>query len=234
MKTNWQNSDLNVKYFQNKLGFGYKDEKVLIFFGNKNGELEILKTEFPDFEFLRVKQTHSNVFVHATAELKEADAHWTAESKKALLIATADCMPIMIHCEQTQRVAAVHAGWRGVANGIIENTLKQLIYTGSDEKRFRIFCGPSIQQASFEVDRDVFDQLVAKSRSPQISSYSSFQNNKYYVNLNRIAQNQIVATSGVMNSVFSSIDTKTDDNFYSYRRGKLKSERNLSFICLLT
>lgn len=222
-----------MKYFQSDLGFGYKDEKVLIFFGNKNGSIENLKTEFADFEFLRIKQTHSNIFVQAGTELREADAHWTAEPEKALLIATADCMPIMIYCEQTLRAAAVHAGWRGVANGIIENTLKQLIYTGSDEKRFRIFCGPSIQQKSFEVDRDVFDQLIAKSRSPQISSYSSFQNNKYYVNLNRIAQNQIVATSGVMNSVFSSIDTKSNEDFYSYRREKLASERNLSFICLL-
>lgn len=223
-----------MKYFQNDLGFGYKDEKVLIFFGNKNGELENLKAEFPNFEFLRVKQTHSDIFLPASTELREADAHWSAEKNKALLIATADCMPLMIHCEQSGRVAAVHAGWRGVANGIIENTLKQLIHTGSDEKRFRIFCGPSIQQESFEVDRDVFDQLMAKSRTPQVSSYSIFKNNKYYVNLNAIAQNQIKATSGVMNSVFSTIDTKTNDDFYSYRRGKLKSERNLSFICLLT
>lgn len=234
MRRSWKNSDLNVKYFQNEIGFGYKDEKVLIFFGNKNAELDSLKKEYPDLEFLRIKQTHSNILVSANPELKEADAHWTAESGKALLIVTADCMPIMIHCEQTGRVAAVHAGWRGVVNGIIENTLKQLLHTGSDEKRFRIFCGPSIQQNSFEVDRDVFDQLVTKSRSPQITSYSNFQNNKYYVNLNRIAQNQIIATSGVQNSVFSSIDTKTNEDYYSYRRGKLTAERNLSFICLLT
>ncbi|MCC2678463.1 MAG: hypothetical protein K0R29_1039 [Pseudobdellovibrio sp.] len=223
-----------MKYFQSDLGFGYRDEKVLIFFGNKKGELAQFENEFPDLKFLRVKQTHSDIFLPASSELREADAHWTAEPRKALLIATADCMPLMIHCEQTHRVTAIHAGWRGVANGIIEKTLKQLIYTGSDEKRFRIFCGPSIQQNSFEVDRDVFDQLVAMSRSPQVSSYSVFQNNKYYVNLNKIAQNQIVATSGVMNSVFSSIDTKTNEDFYSYRRGKLSSERNLSFICLLT
>ncbi len=223
-----------MKYFQNDIGFGYRDEKVLIFFGNKAGELENLKKEFPSFDFLRVKQTHSDIFLPASTELREADAHWTAEKNKALLIATADCMPLMIFCEQSNRIAAVHAGWRGVANGIIENTLKQLIHTGSGEKKFRIFCGPSIQQNSFEVDRDVFDQLVAKSRSPHVSSYSFFQNNKYYVNLNKIAQNQILTTTGVMNSVFSAIDTKTNEDYYSYRRGKLKSERNLSFICLLT
>lgn len=223
-----------MKYFQNDLGFGYKDEKVLIFFGNKNGELNPLKNEFPEFEFVRVKQTHSDIFLPASTELREADAHWTAEKNKALLIATADCMPIMIYCEQSHRAAAVHAGWRGVANGIIEKTLHQLNFSGSDLKQYKIFCGPSIQQDSFEVDKDVFDQLAAKSRSSQSSSYSYQKNNKFYVNLNKIAQNQIVYTAGILNSVFSSIDTKTDENYYSYRRGKLRAERNLSFICLLT
>jgi YfiH family protein len=223
-----------VKYFQNNLGFGYQDQKVLVFFGNKNGTLTALEQEFPQFEFLRVKQTHSDIFVEASTELKEADAHGTAEKNKALLIATADCMPIMIYCEQTNRAAAVHAGWRGVANGIIEKVLNQLIFSGSDLKQFRIFCGPSIQQNSFEVDQDVFEMIKAKSRSSRSESYSFAKDNKHYINLNQIAQNQIIYTSGCMNSVFSTIDTKTDENFYSYRRGKLKSERNLSFICLLT
>jgi YfiH family protein len=223
-----------VKYFQNNIGFGYQDSEILVFFGNKNGEHPALEKEFPDFQFLRVKQTHSDIFVEASTDLKDADAHGTAEKNKALLIATADCMPIMIYCEQTRRAAAVHAGWRGVANGILEKTLNQLIFTGSDLKQFRIFCGPSIQQNSFEVDRDVFDLIKQKSRSSRPESYSYQKNSKFYVNLNQIAQNQIMHTSGCMNSVFSTIDTKTDENYYSYRRGKLRSERNLSFICLLT
>ena len=115
-----------MKYFQNDLGFGYKDEKVLIFFGNKNAELVNIAQAFPAFKFLRVKQTHSDIFVAASEELQEADAHWTGEKNIALIIATTDCMPIMIYCEQTHRVAAVHAGWRGVVNGIIEKNFESV------------------------------------------------------------------------------------------------------------
>jgi YfiH family protein len=219
--------------FQNKLGFGFRDENILAFFGNINAELAQLQNEFPNLEFLRVKQTHSDLIVEASAILTEADAHWTSSINKSLLIATADCMPILIFCQQTRRTAAVHAGWRGVVNKITEKTLNLLVATGSSKKDFQIFVGPSILQNSFEVDHDVYEKIKTSSYKLPENEYCEFNNNKYYINLNKVVLSQIQNVSDDTKVNLSLIDTKTDQNFYSYRRGKLKSERNLSFIALL-
>lgn len=229
-----------VTYFENEFGFGFKNEKYICFFGNAKTELPQLHSLFPSIEFFRVKQTHSDIVVESKVSLTgdsltEADAHWTSKANKALLIATADCMPIMIYCKQTNRAAAVHAGWRGVVKRITEKTLQCLIETGSTEKNFDIFIGPSIQQESFEVDSDVYEKLILSTVDVKPTEYSYNLNNKYYINLNKIVLNQIDSITKANSHVsFSEIDTKKILNYRSYRRDKLRAERNLSFICLLT
>lgn len=226
-------------YFENEFGFGFKTEKFIAFFGNTKTELTNLNALFSSFTFSRIKQTHSDIVVEANASvsnanLTEADAHWTAVANQALVIATADCMPIMIYCNQTHRVAAVHAGWRGIENRITEKTLQSLIKTGSTQKNFKIYIGPSIQQDSFEVDVDVYEKLSKSAVNLKETDYSYQANDKYYINLNKIVLSQINSVADSNCEVyFCEIDTKTDLNFYSYRRGKLKSERNLSFISLV-
>ena len=71
-----------MQHFQNKFGYGFKDERFLAFFGNIHGELEPLKAEFQNFNFLRVKQTHSDIIIAATHELTEADAHYGSEKNR--------------------------------------------------------------------------------------------------------------------------------------------------------
>lgn len=228
--------------FQNKnLGLNVESSKFICHFGNTKSETTQLKQAFPDFNLLRVRQTHSDIVIEAeyrpeTAyeQLTEADAHYSSVKNQALAIATADCMPIMIYCPQTHRAAAVHAGWRGVANKITKKTLNKLIETGSTNKNFEIFVGPSILQNSFEIDEDVFKILKKSQYNLKDGDYSEFKNNKYYVDLTQIVLSQInSATENKAKTHFCNIDTKTNVNFYSYRRGKQTKERNLSFICLL-
>jgi YfiH family protein len=221
--------------FQNESGFGYKSAEALVFFGNTKTTLETLQKEFPDLNFRKLKQVHGDRFAQASATITEADGHYSSLKNEALLIATADCMPIMIYCSHTNRTAAIHAGWRGVENKITEKILKYLISNGSSSESIKIFIGPSILQKSFEVDEDVYRRLIDSSNNlqPQLCSYAA--NNKYYVDLNKILLSQVQYVLGNSNSVtLSLIDTKTDLNFHSYRRGKLKPDRNLSFVCLLT
>ncbi|MBY0453038.1 MAG: polyphenol oxidase family protein [Bdellovibrionaceae bacterium] len=217
--------------FKNELGFGYKNDDVLFFFGNGSATVDKLKKHFSEFNFLEIRQTHSDIVIEATKTYMEADAHFSRQKNEALLIKTADCMPIMIYCSQTQRVAALHAGWRGVENQITRKTLEVLISSGSTKCDFDIFVGPSIQQNSFEVDRDVFEKLV----SPDLTATYYQKSDKYYIDLNAIVFQQISAcTDSKARVTFSKIDTKTSLEFHSYRRGKSPSERNLSFVCLLT
>ena len=237
----------NAEYFENQFGFGFKNKKFLCFFGNTAADVQHLQNEFVNLKFCRLKQTHSDLVIESTASGEidlhtfghasaiEADAHYTSIPARALCIATADCMPIMIWCEQTFRVAAVHAGWRGVENKILIKTLQKLIESGSSQKRFQIFVGPSIQQNSFEVDRDVYEKISAAACGLAPEKIAFSKEEKFHVDLNSalLSQIQFVAEETV-SVTFSKIDTKTSLDFYSYRRGKLTKERNLSFACLLT
>lgn len=228
--------------FQNKnLGLVVERSQFVCHFGNTKSETTQLKQAYPHFNLIRVRQTHSDIVIKAeyrpeTAyeQLTEADAHYSSEKNQALAIATADCMPIMIYCPQTHRAAAIHAGWRGVANKITEKTLKTLIETGSTEKKFEIFVGPSILQASFEIDEDVFTNLKRSQYNLKDNEFSEYKDGKYYVDLTKIVLSQInFITESKAQTHFCNIDTKKNENFYSYRRGKQSKERNLSFICLL-
>jgi polyphenol oxidase len=217
--------------FHNELGFGYKNENVLFFFANGAATLDLLKIKFPELSFHEIRQTHSDIVIEASKIYTEADAHYSSEKNAALLIKTADCMPILIYCNQTRRVAAVHAGWRGVQNKISRKTMESLITTGSTKTDFDIFVGPSIQQQSFEVDLDVFEKLV----NPDLPSTYFQKKDKYYIDLNALVLKQINdCTDSQARVTFSKIDTKTNLDFHSYRRGKSPSDRNLSFACLLT
>lgn len=216
----------------------FQNDKIIVFFGGIAHSLEQIQSEFmqENLHFKRIKQTHSDTVIEANlAEETQADAHYTDRTNEALLIATADCMPIMIYCEQTHRVAAVHAGWRGVENKIIEKTIKKLINTGSNQKKFKFWVGPHIQQESFEVEADVEKLLSKVHYGLKTEDFCSFKNKKYYINLQKILEAQIQNTLGsVPDIVYLDIDTKTNPDYYSYRRDSHTKKRNLSFICLLS
>ena len=228
--------------FQNTpLGLVVRQSDFICHFGNTSAEINELKQTYPQFDLLRVRQTHSDIVIQAQLkpqtpyeELTEADAHYSSKKNQALVIATADCMPIMIYCSQTSRAAAVHAGWRGVANKITEKTLIKLIQTGSTDKNFQIFVGPSILQNSFEIDEDVFSVLKQSQYNLKDNDYCEQHSNKFYLDLTKIVLSQINSTTdGKAQTHFCGVDTKTSENFYSYRRGKERKERNLSFISLV-
>src|SRR5690606_12901297 len=74
-----------------------------------------------------LEQTHSTDVVEAAPGLvEEADASWTLEPDVACVIMTADCLPVLFCDRAGTRVAATHAGWRGLAAGILENTISAL------------------------------------------------------------------------------------------------------------
>lgn len=215
-----------------KLGWTFESPQVFGLFGNRNSSIDNLKQVFPNLTFRRIKQTHSDIVVESSENVIEADAHLTNENQKALVIATADCMPIMIYCPITNTVAAVHAGWRGIVNQITLKTIRQMIANGSDAEKLTIRIGPHILQNSFEVDTDVMNQI--KDSSLEKSAEVFIKNNeKYFINLLKVIEAQIQfvgARIDMMNCLL--LDTKSSSNLHSYRRDHSVSGRNLSFICL--
>lgn len=211
---------------------------VGILFGNKASSFETLKKQFPALSWARIKQTHSDIVVPAgRSEIPtlEADAHFTNERDLGLLISTADCVPVMLADVDSGWVVAIHAGWRGVARRIVPKAIEQLLQKGSKRESIYSWIGPHIQQASFEVDTPVKDQLLAaRGRHSSAADFASARTDgKYLIDLNGVVKSQLQDFDLAADRVFDlHIDTKTDLSYHSYRRDGVLAGRNLSFIIL--
>ena len=225
------------------LGWVFETTELLVFFGNKKAHLQSLNSRYPQYTFLKIKQTHSDICRRAKLEPSEADAHWSDLGQEALLISTADCLPIMIYCSQTKRCAAVHAGWRGVANKILIKTLEQLVATGSTNRQFKFWIGPHILHASFEVKEDCLELLKKEPFGLSETQYVDDSNNQIKVNLLALVRAQImfylkkedekIKIQDVESNIeVLAVDTFQDMNLNSFRREREVAQRNLSFIVL--
>lgn len=209
-------------------GVFFVENSFLVFFGYKHTHLEILEDVFSKPTSL-LKQVHGNESLPCTnpsSDTFEADAQWIKSNEILPLIKTADCLPVMITDSSTGTALSIHAGWRGVKNEIVTKSLEKApIY---DVSNLKIYIGPHIQKESFEVDRDVADTLLFNYNRDD--NLVEKKGEKFYINLAEILIRQLISV-GVKRSqiLVSKIDTKTNLNFYSHRRGD--PGRNYSF-CL--
>ena len=175
-----------------------------------------------------ITQTHSTIAVEATPDNKhvEADACFTTEPNHICTVLTADCLPILICNKQGTYVAAIHAGWRGLANGIIETTLQQSPHTADD---LLIWLGPAIGPTKFEVGNDVYDAFT--QRHPEsATAFKATAENKWLANLYALATIRLQLL-GIFQIFGGDHCTHTqDDLFFSYRRDQGKTGRMASLI----
>lgn len=109
-----------------------------------------------------VKQIHSGIVwvAHETGCIGEGDALVTAEPGVAISVRTADCFPILLADPETHTVAAVHAGWRGTAAGVVRSTLERMRSEfGTDAGNVYAVIGPGIGSCCYEVGVDVARQF---------------------------------------------------------------------------
>lgn len=92
----------------------------------------------------------------ATANTPVADAAVTSCAGRALAILTADCLPVVVADDAGQAVAVAHAGWRGLAAGVLDNTVAALQARLPAQAELRAWIGPAIGQSAFEVGPDVY------------------------------------------------------------------------------
>ena len=189
-----------------------------------------------DGVLVRVRQVHSAraVFAdEAMAGSPEADAIVTDRPGLLLGIVTADCAPVLLCDSDAGVVAAAHAGWRGAVGGAIENTVSAMERLGAAPARIAAAIGPTIAQASYEVD-DAFRTGFTASEKAQFFAegrpgHWQFDLPAYVVSRLRKA--------GVEHVADCSEDTYAQpDRFHSYRRathrGEETSGRQLSVIGL--
>lgn len=224
-----------MKFNETNLGFECITSEFHIFFGKNTTTIDQLKSEYQNYEFRLIKQTHSDICIQSKtgSENTEADAHFTTEKNKALIARTADCLPIMIYDSTAETVLSVHAGWKGVENRIFQKSIEK-----TQLKDLQIFIGPHIHKQSFEVDTDVYQKLhtsyLSGLKNKKYLEMDIFEKvvNKFHIDLKKIVMSSLDEKI-VTQLTDLNFDTLTRTDFHSYRRDRENAGRNLSFIVKL-
>lgn len=141
----------------------------------------------------------------------EADASITKTTGVVCAVMTADCLPILLCDKQGTQVAAIHAGWRGLAGGVIEATIERFNAASSE---LLAWAGPCIGPMAFEIGSEVKAELGG----PETAYTPSSNRDRLMANLTLIAQERL-ANLGVMDFYSCDRCTVTDEHdFFSYRR----------------
>lgn len=143
------------------LGLHVKDKEVHVL---KNRELMLKAIKSPEPP-LWLNQVHGNdvYFIDSMQNFDEpltADGSFTRDSKRVLSILTADCLPVVIANAQGTSVAVMHAGWKGLATGVLQSGLRHF----SEEDELHAWLGPAIGPDAFEVGMDVVDAFLKLDR----------------------------------------------------------------------
>ncbi len=127
---------------------------------------------------------------------------------------TADCLPALFCDRAGRRVAAAHAGWRGLAAGVLEATLDSLA-TAPDE--VLVWLGPAIGPTAFEVGPEVRDAFVAQHPQAVEAFVPSRNDGRLMADIYALARLRLAAC-GVTAVYGGGLCTVSDPRFYSYRR----------------
>ncbi|MCL2307950.1 MAG: peptidoglycan editing factor PgeF [Proteobacteria bacterium] len=102
-----------------------------------------------------------------------ADAAVTCAPDVVLAVLTADCLPVIIACENSSALAVVHAGWRGLADGVLENAVRRMAaVSSSPATSWMAWLGPAIGSAAFEVGEDVYAAFDAARDAETASCFT--------------------------------------------------------------
>lgn len=146
-----------------------------------------------------------------------ADASFTRTSGRVLAVLTADCLPVLLAEESGAAVAIAHAGWRGLAAGVIERTVAAL---GIEPRRLLAYFGPAIGPRAFEVGNDVRDAFLR--HDPQTASaFVAVSPGKWLTDLYALARLRL-ARIGTARVYGGNRCTFSDPaRFYSHRRDRV-------------
>lgn len=125
----------------------------------------------------------------APAPLGPADACFTRSLKQVCAILTADCLPILFAADTGDSVAAAHAGWRGLAGGVIEATVSAL---GVPPARLMAWLGPAIGPQHFEVGAEVREALLTADLAAE-AAFTSNSRGRFMADLAALARRRLAA-----------------------------------------
>lgn len=193
------------------------------------------QAELQEKKLHHAKQVHGTHLVQASSQTEascrggsrpEADALYSLEKGTVVSVRTADCLPILLTDHEVSFVMVLHAGWRGLAAGIIPKSLEALAQKIPLNKgNLRVFLGPCIEIEAFEVGPEVIETFAKGSgglleESSFVKCHSKGSGDRSYFSLKQYAFASLLAL-GVGESFISSLHSCTYHNqekWFSFRR----------------
>lgn len=187
-----------------------------------------------------LKQVHGAEVVDASdvlakaregASVVEADACVTSEAGTICVVMIADCMPVLLCDAAGRAVGAAHAGWRGLAAGVVEKTAQrvaELASTSADS--LYAYLGPSIGPDAFEVGADVRDAFMNRVDGVDVAQRQATADafipredapGKYLANLPALARLRLQGIGVIQISGGDACTVTQRERFYSYRRDRV-------------
>jgi hypothetical protein len=163
-----------------------------------------------------LRQVHGSTAVRAMpgAPAPEADAAWTDAPGTVCAVLTADCLPVVIADPDGRCVAVAHAGWRGLAAGVVEAAVAALPV---DPGALRAWLGPAIGPGAFEVGPEVRDAFLA-SDPAAADAFHAARGGRWLANLYLLAR-QRLCRAGLGRIDGGGLCTYRDRHrFFSHRR----------------
>ena len=203
-------------------GFGSQDDARLV---AQNRSLCASAIGLSADDIASVYQIHSADIVTITDkdQLAEprvrADGLVTCLPDIALSILTADCTALLFCDPKAQIIGACHAGWRGAAKGVIQNTINAMVEIGANCEAIHCLIGPSIAQDSYQIGADMYEEVL--QLAPFASSFfkdDPLMAGKYLFNLPAFAAH-CARQSGLAHIYDLELDTYDESaKFFSHRR----------------
>ena len=201
-------------YFSFNLGDHVGDNKSAV---KTNRTLLVEKFGLPQTPIF-LTQTHSTRVLQLpySGQNLEADAVYTNVPHQVCAVMTADCLPVLFTTASGNEVAAAHAGWRGLCNGVLEETVK---YFQAKPEDIIAWFGPAIGPTAFQVGIDVVKQFVAIDEKAKLAFQpDAIEEGKYLGNLYQIATQRLnnLGITQIYGGNHCTFNEK--ELFFSYRR----------------
>jgi YfiH family protein len=165
---------------------------------------------------LWLQQVHGTRVVDAAAAAAspEADGAWSAQTGIVCAVLTADCLPLLLSDRDGRCVAAVHAGWRGLAAGVIEHAVLALPAAGND---LLAWLGPAIGPQAYVVGDEVRAAFTAKDAAAA-SAFAAHRDGGWHADLYRLARQRLAACG--VDTVYGGdhCTFREPGRFFSFRR----------------
>lgn len=188
--------------------------------GDKRGKVEKNRARLIDelnlpVKPLWLKQVHGTKVAKAGKDKRGVEADAAVGKRGVIAIQTADCLPVLMCTRGGKKIAGAHAGWRGLAGGVLERTFGAM---STEPEKVMVWLGPAIGPDKFEVGDEVRDTFISHSHIAEDAFKTSDEKGKWLADIYMLARQRLRA-AGVTDIYGGDFCTVTDsERFFSYRR----------------